>query len=70
MNRINENYKRTQIKNGLAHCSEPEVYKFKRMYGVSNFEMHYDFIVDHIDIDHLDIALHQVKQLEAKHKRN
>lgn len=62
MNKQLQEFARSEIKKGLAQCTEGQQMVFKRMYAHKNLDMPIDQVVNGIPIEKLDWAMQQVER--------
>lgn len=64
MNKQLQEFARSELKKGLAQCTEAQQHIFKRMYSHDNLDMPINDIVDAIPEDKLSWAMEQVRRTE------
>ena len=66
MNKTINNFAKTQLKELLKKCSEPQILMFKRMYCHKNLEATIEEAVDQMDEEKVENAMNQVERTLSK----
>ena len=61
MNETLRQFARTELKKGLAQCTDAQCQLFKRMYARGQLELPVNDVVDRMNDDKLDCAMMQVE---------
>ena len=62
MNDSIQEFARTQLKEMLAKCTEPQQHTFKRMYSHADLDLDIDSVVDNMPEEKLDWATQQCER--------
>lgn len=66
MNKELSDFARQKLKDGLAQCTDEQVYMFKRMYSHKNLELPINDVVASMPDEKLDWAMQQVSRTLEK----
>ncbi|MCG7904425.1 MAG: hypothetical protein JAY60_18610 [Candidatus Thiodiazotropha weberae] len=69
MNQKLQDYARSELKKGLANCTDGQREKFKLMYSHKDLTLPIDEVVDRMPEDNLDWAMQQVDRTLQKNSR-
>lgn len=61
MNKQLEEFARTELREGLAKCTDLQISRFKRMYSHDNLDASINEVVDKMPTERLDWAMKQVQ---------